>query len=237
VRLQTGYPVVPDAATRALARRAILAGVTVRIGTEARPWIEDGRLRGVTLGGGETLSAGHVLVAAGPWTPEVLGMDPPWPAVSRTWGVTVQVEVPTPPRHVLEEGVVHTVNDPAGIAEPLFSAITVDGTATVGSTFLAEAPRPEEMAPVLLARGESFVPGLAGAPIRDVRLCARPQSADGRPFIGPVPGVEGLSVCVGHGPWGMSTGPASAAMAVDRMTGGADRVPPELRADRVVRTA
>jgi glycine/D-amino acid oxidase-like deaminating enzyme len=44
-----------------------------------------------------------------------------------------------------------------------------------------------------------------------VRACARPLALDGRPLVGPVPGVEGLFVAAGHGPWGISTGPASAA--------------------------
>jgi glycine/D-amino acid oxidase-like deaminating enzyme len=47
-----------------------------------------------------------------------------------------------------------------------------------------------------------------------------------------VPTVDGLFVCAGHGPWGMSTGPASAATIVDLILGREDRVPPGLRADR-----
>jgi glycine/D-amino acid oxidase-like deaminating enzyme len=66
-----------------------------------------------------------------------------------------------------------------------------------------------------------------------VRLCARPQSADSRPFIGPVGGIEGLFVCAGHGPWGISTGPASATLVVDAILEGA-AIPGELTADRRV---
>jgi glycine/D-amino acid oxidase-like deaminating enzyme len=76
------------------------------------------------------------------------------------------------------------------------------------------------------------VPALAGTVVKAIRLCARPQSVDGRPFVGAVPEVEGLFVCAGHGPWGMSTGPASAALVVDLMTGTEDRIPPALRAER-----
>jgi glycine/D-amino acid oxidase-like deaminating enzyme len=232
IRVATGYPVVPEAATRMMAARAVRAGAAVRIGIEARPWLEDGRVRGVALGDGETIPGSRVLVAAGPWTPEVLDLEPAWPPISRTFGVTVQVSLPDGPRSILEEGVVHTINTPSGHADSLFSLVTADGVATVGSTFFAEQPDPEALAPVLLERGSVFVPGLAHAEIREVRLCARPQSVDGRPFIGPVPGADGLFVCAGHGPWGMSTGPASAAMAVDLMTGREDRIPAALRADR-----
>ena len=232
VRVSTGYPATPDGATHALAARAVRAGVTVRIGRTARPWVEDGRVRGASLDDGELLSAEQVLVAGGPFTPEILGADPEWPPITRTWGVTVQIALAKAPRHILEEGVVHTVNVPTGRTGSVFSLMSVGGVSTVGSTFLTDAPDPETMAPQLVARGSAFVPALAEAPIRGIRLCARPQSVDGRPFIGPVPGVEGLFVCAGHGPWGISTGPGSAALVADLMLGRADRVPPDLRADR-----
>ncbi len=234
VRVATGYPVVPEAATHAMAARAVRAGAALRIGRAARPWVDGSALRGAVFDDDETMGADAVLVAGGPWTPEILGLEPPWPAVTRTWGVTVQVELPEPPRSVLEEGVVHTINVPTGHEGSLFSLVTAGGVATIGSTFVADEPDPAEWAPRLVERGTAFVPALATAAITEVRMCARPQSSDGRPFIGPVPGVDGLFVCAGHGPWGMSTGPASAAMVAELMRGGADRVPAELRADRPI---
>jgi glycine/D-amino acid oxidase-like deaminating enzyme len=63
-------------------------------------------------------------------------------------------------------------------------------------------------------------------------VCARPQSIDGRPLIGPVGGIAGLYVCAGHGPWGISTGPASAAIAARAVLDGTIP-PPELAAARI----
>ena len=159
-------------------------------------------------------------------------MEPPWPPISRTWGVTVQVAIANPPRHILEEGVVHTVNIPTGKDGSLFSLMPVGTVATVGSTFLTDPPDPEVEGRLLVARGASFVPALADAPILGIRMCARPQSSDGRPRIGPVPGADGLFVCAGHGPWGISTGPGSAALIVDLILGREDRIPAELAASR-----
>jgi glycine/D-amino acid oxidase-like deaminating enzyme len=232
VRVASGFPATPEGATRALAARAVRGGVTLRIGRAAEPWVEDGRLRGVTLDDGEQLAADQVLVAAGPWTPEILGFEPAWPPITRTWGVTVQVALPSPPHHILEEGVVHTANSPAGLADSVFSLMTAGSVSTVGSTFLTDRPNPDEVARQLVARGAAFVPALADAPVVGIRLCARPQSVDGRPFIGPVPNVEGLFVCAGHGPWGISTAPGSAALVVDQMLGRGDRVPEALRSGR-----
>ena len=72
----------------------------------------------------------------------------------------------------------------------------------------------------------------ADAPIHDVRTCARPQSIDGRPLIGAVPGRRGLYVCAGHGPRGISTGPASARLTADAILGREPVIPPELDAGR-----
>jgi glycine/D-amino acid oxidase-like deaminating enzyme len=35
--------------------------------------------------------------------------------------------------------------------------------------------------------------------------------------VGALPGQEGLWVAAGHGPWGISTGPASARVVVDAL--------------------
>ena len=72
------------------------------------------------------------------------------------------------------------------------------------------------------------MPAVADAPIRGTRACARPQSLDGRPLIGRVPGTPGLFLCAGHGAWGISTGPASARLIADEILGRAPRDPVEL---------
>lgn len=72
---------------------------------------------------------------------------------------------------------------------------------------------------------------MADAEIVGRRMCARPQSVDGRPFIGAVGDADGLFICAGHGPWGISTGPASAAMAARAVLDGTTP-PPELDAAR-----
>jgi glycine/D-amino acid oxidase-like deaminating enzyme len=245
-RLETGHPIPPAAATAAWARRAARLGVELRIGEAAEPVVEGRRVRGARLSGGEIIPAGSVLVAAGPWTPSLVEPAGTWQPMARTWGVTVQVELgDAAPRHVVEQDEVDAVNRPARAAEraaaageeaepeSLFSLASAAGVTTLGSTFLPAQPEPESIARLLLRRGAAYLPALADAPVVEVRRCARPQSLDGRPFIGPVPWAEGLHVCAGHGPWGISTGPASAALAVEAMvTGSAASIPGALRADR-----
>lgn len=242
VRLETGYPIPPEGATAAMAARARHEGAEVRLGaTVASIHSVPGGAVGVTLADGTDLDADAVLVAAGPWSPALIDPSGAWLPLRSTYGVTVQVQPPTPTVHVLEEGVVHTVNRPVEVSASgtdmtsTFSMISVGATSTVGSTFLPAAPDPDEVARILLSRGARFVPALREASLLRSRVCARPQSLDGRPFIGPMPGIDRLFVCTGHGPWGISTGPASASLAVSAILDGSeDMIAPELRASRAL---
>ena len=162
--------------------------------------------------------------------------------------MVVETELSAGPSHVLEEaeiGAAIGVLDAAAptgerpapdVPEPAdadaelvdFSFVPLPGVASVGSTFLADRPEPAAWIEPILRNASIFVPRLADAPIRGTRACARPQSADGRPLIGHVPGRRRLFICAGHGAWGISTGPASARLVVDRMLGRASVIPAEL---------
>lgn len=218
-RLETGYPVAPASATLAFARRAERAGARLVTGQVARPLVEDGRLAGLSLGDGRRVQFAQVLLAAGPWSAGLLdgwlaaGQAP----VAPLWGLVVDVALPRPPNHVLEELGIGDLG-PAGTT--LFSLVTAGGQSGLGSVFSQAAPDPAAVVPALLERGARFVPELASLAPGAVRTCARPLSFDGRPLMGPVPGCEGLFVCTGHGPWGISTGPGSARLVADLMLAG-----------------
>jgi glycine/D-amino acid oxidase-like deaminating enzyme len=146
------------------------------------------------------------------------------------WGVVADVEMDAPPSHVLEEAGVEevaAVGEGAGPPASIFSLVAANGQISVGSTFLPDAPEPAAWAGRLRRGGERFVPGLARAKVVGARACPRPQSLDGRPLVGELPGVEGLWAAAGHGPWGISTGPATARVAADALLGRAE-VPAEL---------
>jgi glycine/D-amino acid oxidase-like deaminating enzyme len=235
VLLATGYPIPPHAATQAMAARAERSGAAMRLGVRVAA-IEPGPA--LRLEDGSSLEGGAILIAMGPWSAELLDPTGAWRPIRPTYGVTVQVALSPTPASVLEEGAVHTVNRPVSEDEPAdglftFSMVTAGGISTVGSTFLPSAPDPEALAPQLVAHGARFVPALASAAIVRSRVCARPQSVDGRPFIGPLDGMDRVFVTAGHGPWGISTGPGSAAMSVANILE-AEPIPPELVANRRV---
>ena len=245
VRLATGYPIPPASATEAWAWLAEERGARLLLGTAARPVIEAGAARGVRLEDGTHLGADAVLVAAGPWTPALVDPSGDWAPIRATWGVTLQVRLDgVAPRHIVEEDEVDTINraaaataraasDDEGEPPSLFSIASAGGVSTLGSTFLPSEPDPARIAPLLLRRAAEFLPAIEGAELIERRICARPQSVDGRPFIGALRSVDGLFVCAGHGPWGISTGPASAAMVARAIL---DRTSPpsQLRADRPI---
>lgn len=233
-RISAGYPIVPSAPTYALATLAERRGATIRQGREASPAVEAGACVGVRVAG-TVEPAGAVIVACGPWTPEIIDPSGRWRPIRSVWGVVAETVMAAPPGHVLEEaemdealGAGHLLLDAAEPAEDpavtlRFSLMTAAGRSVAGSTFLETEPDPNAWVERILRRGARFVPALLEAPIREVRVCARPVSADGRPLIGAVPGVDGLFVCAGHGPWGISTGPGSARLLTDLVLGrGAD---------------
>jgi glycine/D-amino acid oxidase-like deaminating enzyme len=229
IRLPIGFPIVPSAPTYAMATLAERRGVTIRLGRSVRPMVHDGRVVGVDIDG-VVEPAGHVVVAAGPWSSGLVDPTGGWRPIVASWGVVVETLLSSPPRHVIEEADLDAVSvdssartgadESSTTAEDSgFSVVPVGDVCAVGSTFLDAEPALDPWRDRLLEHGTGFVPGLYEAPIREVRACARPRSIDGRPLIGPIPDVAGLFICSGHGPWGISTGPGSAALLAAQILG------------------
>ena len=241
-RLEMGYPVEPMAAVRAYGRRAERHGVEILLGTAAQPALHGERVRGVDLADGTRIDAEHVVVAAGPWTSGLVDPTGRWAPIRPLWGVDVALTLADPPRHVLEEAGIEIAPDrgpsPAAGHEDRppspddhglsFSLVTADGRSSLGSTFLHDEPDPSRFVPAVVERGARFVPGIKNVERGATRLCARPLSEDGRPLIGRAPGIEGLWMAAGHGPWGISTGPASGRLLTDLVNGRVAAPPPEL---------
>ena len=230
VRVPVAYPVVPAAPTYAWANRAERLGVAIRLGRAARPAVRGGRVTGVEIDGRHE-AADAVVIAAGPWTPELVDPSGRWRPIRPLWGVVVETLMADPPRHVIEEAAMDVAlgtgdvasaagderEDPASTPET--SLVTAGGATAVGSTFLEHEPDPSTWTERILGRAATFVPAVADAPIRETRACARPLAADGRPLVGAIPWVEALYVCSGHGPWGITIGPASARQVADAVLG------------------
>jgi glycine/D-amino acid oxidase-like deaminating enzyme len=237
IRLPIGFPVTPSAPTYAMATLAERYGAAVRMGRSIRLAVHAGRAVGVEIDG-RLEPADVVVVAAGPWTSELIDPMGRWRPIRALWGVVVETTLVDPPRHVLEAANLDVVieQDPSASSDDVdrghhrvesdFSLVPVGDVCSVGSTFLFEEPDLEGWRDRILARAIGYVPALYEAPIREVRSCARPLAADGRPLVGAIDSIPGLFVCAGHGPWGITTGPGSAALLVDQVLGGSGSIDP-----------
>ena len=234
-RLDIGYPVAPTAATRAYAAWAEALGVEIRLGSGASLSVgPDGDVDGVVTDDGRRIVAHDVVVAAGPWSPAIIDPGGRWQPIRRSWGVVAAMTLPTPPGHVLEEAEI-SIEPGSEAAEAVdadpghaFSLVTAEGATSLGSTFLDVPPDTASVVPSLVRRGATFVPALADARVGEARSCARPLSLDGRPLVGRVPGMDRLWIAAGHGPWGISTGPASGRLIADLIDGRLAAPPPAL---------
>ncbi len=133
--------------------------------------VDGDRVTGVHLGSGRVVKADKVLVAAGPWTPSVV---PGWseqPPIRSVWGVVVTVALDRSPRAVLEE---LGIDRPGPQPDELFSLVTAGSDTSVGSTFLARQPDPQDRVAAIVERAARYVPALGAARPLRVRACARP---------------------------------------------------------------
>jgi len=157
------------------------------------------------------LDAGDVVVALGPWTPDVLsplGVKLPL-AVKRGYH-----------RHFRAQGNA-ALGRPVLDAEngyclaPMEQGIRL----TTGAEFAARdaPPTPVQFDRLLPAARELFA---LGEPVEPLPwLGARPCFADSRPVIGRAPRQRGLWLACGHGHWGLTLGPATGRLIAEMMTG------------------
>ena len=231
-RLHTGYPVQPAAATRAFALRAYEEGVVFHSDEVAWPWAGGGRVHGV-IAGGVRRTAGAVLVAAGPWTPEVVDPTRAWSPIAPVWGVVVEFQLGSPPRHVVEEVGVEAVAAGGALPGPSSAQSRRAERRPSARPFSARSPTRTPGSRPCAPGPPRFCPRCRVRARAGVRACARPQSLDGRPLVGEAEGVEGLWVAAGHGPWGISTGPATARLVVEAIRAEAE-VPAALSVRRML---
>jgi D-amino-acid dehydrogenase len=199
----------PLALTRAYAARfAALGGITLN--ADARTLHRaDSYWRVETPSG--PLDAGDVVIALGPWAPDVfgrLGIKLPL-AVKRGYH-----------RHFRPAGDA-TLGRPVLDAEngyvlaPMEQGIRL----TTGVEFAARdaGATPVQLARILPAARELFPLGEA----LDAQpwLGARPSFPDSRPVIGRAPHQRGLWLALGHAHWGLTLGPATGRLIAEMMTG------------------
>jgi D-amino-acid dehydrogenase len=199
----------PLAVTQAYAARLAALGGLAFSGDARTLHRTDGRWRVDTSAG--PLDAGEVVVALGPWAPDVLkpqGIDLPL-AVKRGYHW-----------HFRPQG-------NAGLSRPILDAdngycitpMEQGIRLTTGAEFARRdaAPTPVQFDLVLPKARELFPLGEAVEP--RPWMGSRPCFADSRPVISRAPNQSGLWLAYGHGHWGLSLGPATGRLIAEMMTG------------------
>ncbi len=199
----------PLAVTTAYAARfTALGGLTLK--GDARSLHRNGGQWRIETGEGP-VDAKEVVVALGPWAPDVLeplGIRLPL-AFKRGYH-----------RHYRPSG-------NAGLSRPVLDAdvgyvlapMEQGIRVTSGAEFAARDAAPT---PVLLDRllpaAKALFP--LGEPVETVPwLGSRPCFPDSRPVIGRAPGQNGLWLAYGHAHWGLTLGPATGRLLAEMMTG------------------
>ena len=182
---------------------------------------DGGHCRGVKLESGESrelshLSAGAVILAAGPWTggmSQWCGIDIP---VRPLKGQIIRLQLPDNP-------MVASLNYRGSYAASKPDGLIWAGTTEEEAAFdqeITPAGRDKVMADLL-----QMAPSLAEAELVQQTACLRPLSADGMPIVGPVPGWNNLYLATGGGRKGILWSTGMAQGLADLILDGQSPVP------------
>jgi len=219
---ETTAQVHPRRFTEALLDAASARGTALRPGVVEDVIREDHAARGVRVDG-EAVEADAVVLAMGPWTGRLAGRVR-LPRIGGLKGYSVTLAAAEVPAHALF--VDYRTVDGRHLEPEIFPR--PDGDVYVCG-MADPAPLPDspdaveinEASCAVLARAAGRVSkSLAGARITRRQACYRPVTDDGLPLIGRVPGVDGLYVATGHGPWGILNAPATGQALAELITEG-----------------
>ena len=185
--------------TPAVVRAGETAGVRVLAETPVASLLSSaGACKGIRTVSGQEIHAGAVVMAAGAWSGPLAassGIDLP----SEPWrGQMLAFDaVKRPLKHIVFCGELVLVPRPHG---PLVVGTTLEKVGFDSRVTLAGLHH-------ILARAERVVPGLGDLPLLSTWAGLRPGTPDHLPYLGPVPGWEGLYAASGHGRKGIILAP------------------------------
>ncbi|MDN5798237.1 MAG: FAD-binding oxidoreductase [Intrasporangium sp.] len=149
------------------------------------------------------IEAGHVVIAAGAWSEELLRPIGVRGYVTPGKGYSFTVHPERPPRHVLRLGDTHVGVTPMGDRTRVLGLVELDGT--------HEGVHTERIA-LMKRQAAPYLTGIDWDASTDEAVGARPMTPDGKPLIGCVPGAERIVVATGHNMLGLSLGAATGVL-------------------------
>jgi glycine oxidase len=199
----------------ALAQAAEQHGVEIRSGEVTGIRRSKGRVTGVEVGG-QKLSAPVVVIANGPWAVHAgAWIDFSIPVVPLR-GQIVHLDLPA---GTLPPG--QAIFHDSGYVLPKASGDLFVGTTVEDVGFDREATT--QARDRIMEAASRIAPRILDIPIKSMSACLRPDTTDGNPIIGAIPGIDGLYVAAGHGFKGITlslvTGKALARVMSGREAG------------------
>jgi glycine oxidase len=211
----------PRKLTEALAGAIQKEGGEVRAGAEVRSIATaGGKVTGVVLDGGENISAGTVVIAAGCWSGSIEGIPPETSGALRP--VKGQILRLSPRRNEppLLDHVVRT--------EEVYLVPRKDGGVVVGATVEEQGFNTSVTAGAvleLLRAADETTPGIREMELTETSAGLRPTTPDNLPLIGPTD-QKNLIIATGHWRNGILLAPITAAAIADFLQKG--EMAPEL---------
>lgn len=199
----------------AVMARAKERGVEVRegacVGSVAT---ESGRVAGVRTQSGDFVGADHVVLATGPFSLEL----------SRRLGVRLPVQpgkgyhrdVAVGPGGAPPLRTACVLNETSVFCTPMEGFVRFAGTMEFsGLNNVLRRARLRQ----LTEAGRTCFPRLGDAEPISEWCGLRPMSADGLPIVGPLAGIDGLSIATGHGMLGLTLGPVTGRIIAKQAVG------------------
>jgi glycine oxidase len=211
IHLPHGAQVYAPALLQSYLYAAARLGVTVRRGMEVRELcLAADRVTGARTTDGEVIAAGHTVLAGGAWSSQLtepLGhVLPVYPVRGQSLSLYA---IPAPFRQVV-------------FGAGVYLAPKVDGSLLVAATY-EDAGFDARLTAAgvggLLDSALTLAPALGDATFRHSWVGLRPVSRDGLPFLGPLPGRQGLSVATGHGTEGIMLSPITGLLMAQSILG------------------
>lgn len=203
----------PPPAAHWLLEKAREHGAECRCGVAVKSLTTTG---GVTLADGSILSAGRVVNAAGPWSPELM---PGLPVRKRKGHLIITDRHPHLVRHqIVELGYFKSAHSLSEDSVAFNIQPRRDGQMLIGSSrqFNADTTEVEpEILARMLARAAEFIPGLAQLFPSRVWAGHRAATPDKLPLIGPSAESDRLWLATGHEGLGITTSLATGRLLAD----------------------
>jgi len=207
------HAVDPRKLTRALGDALLRAGGELRCHAKVQALsVEHDHVAGVRLETGEVVGAGHVVVAAGPWSARIGGIpEPDRVPVHPVKGQIMRLHDPSGPGLLtrilrMRTGYVVPRGDGRYVLGATMEERGFDESVTAGAVY------------ELLRDAGELLPGLAELVIDELAVGFRPGTPDNAPAIGPA-SIPGLSWATGHYRHGILLAPVTAELLGAQLAG------------------